>query len=157
MSAALGLGLLLVAGEASRGPRDDPDPARQRPGFLDAGELPAPAPPLTHRVSSLVGPAVVFFTEDPANLCRELAKSRLEEKADLILVVRVGREACPYVQVSDADGQVARAYDMPRPSKGGFPVGYAVVDNKGMIRYRTLDPRAGHHLPEVRTIVEATT
>ncbi len=38
------LGGLLWLAQLSRGPLDDPDPARQRPGFLDAVGRPTPAP-----------------------------------------------------------------------------------------------------------------
>jgi hypothetical protein len=157
MTAALGLGVLLVAGEASREPRDDPDPVWQRPGFLDAGELPVPAPPLAPGVPPIGRPAVVFFTRDPANLCQALAKSRLAEKADLILV-GLGADGCPHVRsvVDDDDGHAARSYGMRSPEDGRYPVGYVVVDSKRAIRYRTLDPGVGQHLPEVGTMVEAT-
>lgn len=34
-------------------------------------------------------------------------------------------------------------------------MGYAVVDDEGQIRYRTLDPSMASELSEVRTIVKA--
>ena len=43
---AVGFGTLLALAQASGSTLDDPDPARQRPGFLDAGALPQPAPRL---------------------------------------------------------------------------------------------------------------
>jgi hypothetical protein len=57
--------------------------------------------------------------------------------------------------VEDSDGRLADRYGMRRPQDAGPPVGYAVVDGKGRIRYRTLDPDVAHELREVRTIVAA--
>lgn len=34
-------------------------------------------------------------------------------------------------------------------------MGYAVIDRRGLIRYRTLDPTVADHLGEVKTIVRA--
>ena len=156
MAAAIGLGLLLVLGRALKGGGDDPDPARQRPGFLDAEELPVPAPPRVPGVPAPGRRALVFFTRHPSILCRELARTTLDEKADLIVVAFGG--ACPEARaiIADDTGQKARAYGMPRPANGGYPVGYVVVDGHGMIRYRTLDPGVARHLPEVATMVKAT-
>lgn len=50
---------------------------------------------------------------------------------------------------------LAEAYGMRSPSDGGPPVGYAVVDGQGRIRYRTLDPTVATELPEVATILAA--
>ncbi len=47
---AVGFGALLAVARTSAGPLDDPDPAHQRPGLLDLGELPLPAPPVTEDV-----------------------------------------------------------------------------------------------------------
>lgn len=52
-------------------------------------------------------------------------------------------------------GGLARRFGMPSPVNGGAPVGYAVVDAAGRIRYRTLDPQVAGHLEEVDTILSA--
>jgi alkyl hydroperoxide reductase subunit AhpC len=73
--------------------------------------------------------------------------------------VRTGRPAprCPgLVVVADPDGRLAREYELRTPRGGDTPVGYAVVDSKGQIRYRTLDPNAAGRLDEVSTILTAT-
>jgi alkyl hydroperoxide reductase subunit AhpC len=57
--------------------------------------------------------------------------------------------------LGDPDGAVAKAYGMRVPRGGGPPVGYAVVDAAGAIRYRTLDPAVAERLREVGTIVSA--
>lgn len=66
-----------------------------------------------------------------------------------------GRCAQTATVVSDPNGAVAQAYGMRRPRAGGAPVGYAVVDATGAVRYRTLDPEVVHRLGEVATMVEA--
>ena len=56
---------------------------------------------------------------------------------------------------ADPDGRLAAAYRMRRPRVGGPPVGYAVVDVDGTIRYRTEDPWVVNGLDKVLTIVGA--
>ena len=58
-------------------------------------------------------------------------------------------------RTSDPDGSVAEAYGMRSPRGGGPPVGYALVDAHGAIRYRTLDPDVADQLGEVGTMVGA--
>ena len=57
--------------------------------------------------------------------------------------------------LGDPDGAVAKAYGMRVPRAGGPPVGYAVVDAAGAIRYRTIDTAVAERLREVGTIVSA--
>lgn len=142
------------------GALDDPDPAWQRPGFLDAGELPAPAPNVAPNVPATTRPAVVFFAraDGMEKLCRALAENRLAGRAAIALVVggtpSGGCDAAAAV-VADPEGDLAEAYGMRRPRDGGPPVGYAVVDAAGDIRYRTLDPAVADRLDEVATMVAA--
>jgi len=160
LAAAVGLALLLGLARAAQGPLDDPDPAWQRPGFLDAGDLPAPAPRVTPAVPAAGRPTVVFF-ERPnhlAQLCRALAASPLAQRAATAVVVAgpgSGRCDAATATVSDPDGTVAEAYSMPTPRDGGPPVGYAIIDRTGTIRYRTLDPAVADQLAEVSTMVAA--
>ncbi len=58
--------------------------------------------------------------------------------------------------IPDTAGQIANGYQMRRPRDGGPPVGYAIVDSSGSVRYRTLDPTVWKHLKEVQTIWNAT-
>ncbi len=156
VAAAAGFGLLLAVARTSQGPLDDPDPAWQRPGFLDAGDLPVPAPPgLAVRGRT----TVVFFvrSDGGSELCQALEAGRLAEKAAAAVVVadRTPGACAAAAVVADADGAVADSYGMRRPRGGGPPVGYAVVDAAGAIRYRTLDPGVAGRLGEVRTIAAA--
>ncbi len=160
LGVAVALGLLLAVARAAEGPLDDPDPAWQRPGFLDAGELPAPAPMVTPGVPAPGHPAVVFFerADRMGELCRALAASSLPGTTATAIVVAGGPPAgCEAARaiVADPEGDVAEAYGMRPPRGGGPPVGYAVVDGAGEIRYRTLDPEVADQLDEVSTIVAA--
>ena len=161
LTAAIGLGLLLAVARATRGPLDDPDPAWQRPGFLDAGDLPVPAPGVAPGLPARGRSTVVFFerTGRLPELCRALAESGIKEKAAAVVVAvdRAGTHTCAGADaiVDDPDGVLAAAYGMRRPRGGGRPVGYAVADSAGTIRYRTLDPAVADELGEVRTILDA--
>ena len=150
-------GALLGVARATRTGLDDPDPAWQRPGFLDAGPLPQPAPRLSAGLPRPGRPAVVFFVrpEGVAELCHSLATHRLGQSAELVIVVS-GPGRCPGVTaLEDPSGALARAYGLRDPRNGAIPVGYAVVDGQGRIRYRTLDPTMAEELDEVDTVVGA--
>lgn len=154
--AAVGFAALLLIAEITRTPLDDPDQAYQRPGILDLGALPAPAPPVIPGVPEPGTPAVVFFTRPggATALCSALAAARLD--ADVIVVSPGELPGCDAVPVvTEAARQIATSYRMREPADGGAPVGYAVVDTEGQIRYHTLDPTTADELSEVATILEA--
>ena len=160
MGVAVGFGLLLAFARAAEGPLDDPDQAWQRPGFLDAGELPAPAPTVAPGVPPPGRSTVVFFVRPDglAELCHALSASGLPTRtAAAVVVPQSTSDRCQPVAavVDDPDGAVDEAYGLRRPRGGGPPVGYAAVDAAGTIRYRTLDPELADHLDEVATIVTA--
>lgn len=151
------LGALLGVGRATRTGLDDPDPAWQRPGFLDAGPLPQPAPRLSADLPRPGRPAVVFFVrpEGVAGLCRSVAAHRLGQSAEVVIVVS-GTGRCPgATALEDPSGTLAAAYGLRHPRDGATPVGYAVVDGQGRIRYRTLDPTMAEELDEVDTMLGA--
>lgn len=154
------LGLLFVIGEASIRGGDDVDPARQRPGILDLGELPLAAPELAPGVPARGQPSVVFFVgrNRPA-LCRELAGRRwLPASTQVYVVTDQRRDGCGGTSVGLVEHSVARAamaYGLARPRDGGAPLGYAIVDSIGRIRYRTLDPVADSLMAEVDTMLAA--
>ena len=157
LGVAVLFGALLGVARATRTGLDDPDPAWQRPGFLDAGPLPQPAPRVTEDLPRPGRPAVVFFVrpEAIADLCHSLATYRLDESADLVMVVS-GTGRCEGVTtLEDPSGAAARAYGLRHPRNGATPVGYAVVDGQGRIRYRTLDPTVAQELDEVDTMLGA--
>lgn len=159
--AALGFGLLLGLSEYARNPLNDPDPAQQRTGLLlPAGRYPAPVVDgraLTARRT------LIFFTRslERQPLFHDLAdQSDLVRNADLVVVTRDGSR--PIISegitqfVTDLDGSLAEAFGLDQPIDGGAPVGYAIVDSQGYVRYRTLDPDFMHRANEIKLMLGAT-
>jgi hypothetical protein len=159
LGVAVVTGILLAVSRAATGPLDDPDPARQRPGLLDVGELPKPAPPVTEDIPVAGRPAVVFFARpsELEPLCGALADFDPPQPSEVAVVVVGEGGRCPQgiPVVDDREGELAAGYGLPAPRDNGPPVGYAVVDATGDIRYRTLDPNVGSLLGEVSTILRA--
>jgi len=153
LAAAVGFGLLLTMA-SGRGPLDDPDPARQRSGFVDGGGMTAPG--IAAGVPAPGRRAVVFFVRPGqiGPLCRALPASSPGAKASLAVVVSSPAD-CPGQKTLVVDsGGIARRFGMPTPVDGGPPVGYALIDSAGRIRYRTLDPRGAGGLDEVATVLD---
>lgn len=157
LAAAVGFGVLLAVARGFEGPLDDPDPAYQRPGFLDLGPLPEPAPEVRPGLPAPGRPAVVFFVRETGarELCRAVAGADLARHADVAVVVAGDAPVCDGLAVVSDAGRLARAFGLRQPDDGGAPVGYAMVDEQGRIRYRTLDPTVADELDEVATILEA--
>ncbi len=160
LAVAGGLGLLLVLAAAAKGPLDDADPAYQRPGILDLGELPVPAPTVAQGLPAPGRAAVVFFVrpDQLKPLCDALQGIELHRQPDLAVVVAGSFGPCnaEATVVADPHARLADSYGLRAPQGGGAPAGYAVVDGVGMIRYRTLDPEVTDLLDEVETILRAT-
>ncbi|MFP5377084.1 MAG: hypothetical protein ACLGIO_09950 [Acidimicrobiia bacterium] len=158
-AAAVGFAALLVLADAAGGPLHDPDPARERPGVLDLDGLPAPAPQVVAGVPAPGRRAVVFFArpDGVAALCGALARGPLPSDVDVAVVASGDGASCGAgaALVVDPTVTYARRFGLDVPRDGGAPVGYAVVDAGGRIRYRTLDPGVGTRLGEVATIVAA--
>jgi hypothetical protein len=156
LAAVVAMGAVLVVSRATQSPGDDVDPARQRPGILDLGPLPVAAPTLSNGVPAPGDPTVVFFAgSQAADLCAELPGADLDDVT--VVVVAADAGACgPGVVVPETSGRkAAEAFGLPSRRDGGVPVGYAIVDAKGQIRYRTLDPSVAGLLDEVATMVDA--
>lgn len=156
---AVGFGALLIVARSTEAPLDDPDPAYQRPGLLDLGELPRPAPAVADDVPAPGNEAVVFFVRPDGleALCDAVAAVDFDGEPDLVAVVAgpVGSCAGDLPVVADPAGRLAEGYGLREPADGGPPVGYAVVDPAGQIRYLTLDPEVDDLLSEVDTILGA--
>lgn len=143
------------------GPLDDPDPADQRPGFLTAAAearelsgLALPGDPVGRRA------VLVAFDRSPPPARRYA--SALAGVPDAIAVVLViPREPATRTRpgrgrlLVDPEGRVAEAMGIHRPSDGGPPMGYAVLDADGRVRYATLDPSYLDHGDESALIAEA--
>lgn len=155
------MGMALLLSMSVYDPLADPDPALQRPGFLDAEQAAAIAPEVVQGIPSHDRRAVIFFdrqipkAEDLQKL-KELQGSLKNTDIALVVDNPAGQLASPLPIISDKNARLARAYKLNQPNDGGYPVGYAVVDSKGLIRYPTLDPNYIDLLDEVLTIVKAT-
>lgn len=155
VSAVLLSGLLAV-GRLTRTSGDDPDPGRQRPGILDLGALPQPAPEVPG-VDLPAGQAAVVFLAPGATagqLCARLDDHELD--AEVVIVTDTAPGDCGDLAVAVAAADVARigrAFGLPDPLRDPAPTGYVLVDADGQIRYRTLDPLAAELLDEVATML----
>ncbi|MEO5678279.1 MAG: hypothetical protein ABIS47_01280 [Acidimicrobiales bacterium] len=158
LTAALGFVVLLSVAQRLEGPLDDPDQAEQRVGFLDQAPLPLPAPMVTAGLPAVGRPSVVLFLRphDAAHECRDVA-GRVATSSAVLVVVLAGPAACPGISavLVDPTGRTATTYGMRVPADGGPPVGYAVVDDRARVRYRTLDPDPAAHSGEVTTMLAA--
>ena len=154
--AAVAIGALLVVADSTASPRDDPDPAQQRPGILDGDGLPARVPDIAAQLVAPDQRAVVFFdrADHASQLCAALGRGEPLGDVHLVVVVQGGALECAGVSaIDDPGGHIAAAIGMRTPRDQGPPVGYAVIDRQNRIRYRTLDPSLD--LDEARTIVDA--
>lgn len=156
---ALVLGGILVAARVLRMPGDDVDPGRQRPGILDLGPLPEPAPEVAGVALPPGRRSVVFFAraDSVAALCQALSDDEALRDESVVILSGTRTSACaPRVRVTQVDVRVAaNAFGLPRPRGDVAPTGYAIVDRRGQIRYRTLDPVAPALLDEVATMLRA--
>ena len=156
--AAVGvLGALVVVSVLARTGGDDPDQGRQRPGILDLGDLPAPAPPLPGVEVGGRNTVVFFAGRRISELCRALEEPPEALATTRVIVVADDAPGCasPIVRVDMAATAAAARYGLAKPRDGGAPLGYAIVDGEGRIRYRTLDPHAPSLLAEVATMLRA--
>ena len=152
------VGVMMGATQLRVDPLDDPDPAHQRPGLLDLDSLPAPAPILPD-LEYHGGPTLFVFARESQPPCSWLDALEIARAAVVLAIGApegaAGRAGCPGLQgVADPWG-LAREVGMRTPRDGGFPVGYAIVDADGLLRYRTLDPDMAHLVDEINTMIEA--
>ena len=158
LTAVLVFGGLTVASRAASAPLADPDPAYQRPGFLDV--IPAyPAASLGVDIPAPNTRSVVFFTRPQleSELVSALTADRTLQAAARMVVVVCGNAASAAavapgsiaVIAQGASCPAATLYKMRTPRDGGPPVGYAIVSSAGLVRYSTLDPEVTSLLDEV--------
>ncbi|MBJ7608867.1 MAG: hypothetical protein JF887_05485 [Candidatus Dormibacteraeota bacterium] len=156
LAAVLVFGGLTAYSRAVSAPLADPDPAYQRPGFLDV--IPAyAAPPLGVNLPVPHARSVVFFTRPQLEqdlLSSVGADASLQSAARMVVVVCGPGAAATSagsiaVVAQDVTCPAAGLYKMRSPRDGGAPVGYAIVSSSGMVRYSTLDPEVTRLLDEV--------
>jgi hypothetical protein len=129
---AVGFGALLVAARSAEGPLDDPDPAYQRPGLLDLGALPRPAPPVTGGVPAPGSEAVVFFVRPDGlhPLCDAAAGADFDGEPDLVVVV-VGPAGSCAGGVPGVDDGCGPAGQVDAQEGGGHEVLLAELAEQG--------------------------
>ena len=151
------LGALVAVSVLTRSGGDDPDQGRQRPGILDLGELPAPAPRLPGLEVGGRTTVVFFAGRRTSELCQALQEPPEAFAMARLVVVAEDAPGCapPVIRVAMAAADAAQRFGVPRPRDGGAPLGYAIVDAERRIRYRTLDPHAPSLLAEVVTMLRA--
>ncbi|MGH3666398.1 MAG: hypothetical protein ACRDU8_09995 [Egibacteraceae bacterium] len=149
---------VVLAGTPRPGPLDDPDPARQRTGVPIptetapvAVDLRLPADPVGKR------PVAVVFDRTVPDAARLRAWAQaMPSSIEVVLVVPSrGAAQGPLPVLADPRGRIADSFGMPRPVDAGPPVGYALLDRQGRVRYRTLDPQYLAHRFELRPMLRA--
>ncbi len=163
--AAVVLAGAILTEQAARGPLDDPQPARQRPGILTPAAISPPAVEVGDDSPTPGFRTVVFFLRDGQYPALVQALQRWDflgqggrtSPVDLLSVSAREPEGEGVITPvgSDPTGSIARTFGMPVPRDGGPPVGYAIVDTEFRVRYATLDPEVFDHLDEVATMLEA--
>jgi hypothetical protein len=157
LAVALSMGVALAVAEHQRNALKDPDQAWERTGLLLAAK--------TYQAPSLGvapgRPVVVFFARSLSDryLLHDLAdQSDLASMAALVVVTPDGSR--PLIEtsiqrfVSDGDGSLATAAGLHRPIDGGYPVGYALIDSDGYLRFRTLDPGFEQRSWEIKLLLK---
>ena len=154
------MGILLLLSSSKPMAADDPDLAYQRPGFL----LPATlvAPKLTNSIPRTGRRTVVLLERTaPKKLFDDQKfEKQLASKADLVLITldgtKIADEPLIKAQIVDSNKMLASKL-IPRNSvDAGYPIGYAIVDSKGFLRYYTLDPFFGTMSDEIEIMLRAT-
>jgi hypothetical protein len=153
LGVAVILGSLQLIAQQSYSKQDDPDQAKQRPGFVSEQRETAP---------SLAGvaygnrPTVIIFDRMSMNssVFHDLAdQAIISDRANLIFVTESDMKPTILGGVkatfTDSDESIAKKYHFDTPTDGGYPVGYVIIDSKGIIRYRTLDPNYMHNADEI--------
>lgn len=130
----VGAGLLIES--ATRNGLDGANPIRERVGFAFDEGFPVPS---ISGVTEGKRTAVLFVrpARAPA-ICRWAARAPV--KGVTMVVVAPERVSCSGVTVNvDKNRKLARGFGMRRSEDGGYPVGFAILDSRGGLRYNTLD------------------
>lgn len=150
---AIVLGGLQYISQASYSKQDDPDQAKQRPGYVTNQSEKAPD---IDGLSYSVRPTVIIFDRMAmgSSVFHDLAdQAIIADRANLILVSRSGMQPPILGGVkntfADSNEVIANKFHFDSPTDGGYPIGYVIIDSKGFIRYRTLDPLYMHHGDEI--------
>ncbi len=155
---AIVLAILVLRSVPESGPLDHADKAEQRTGILipsseahDATELDLPGDPVGQ-----VRTVVVFDRTAPDSGRYRRWVQALPRRTETVLVLPRPTAADHSGKVvTDDSKRIADALRMDTPQDDGFPVGYAVLDRAGRLRYKTLDPAYLAHPSEAATMAGA--
>lgn len=157
LASASVLSVVVIALVGGPGPLDDPHQGDQRAGFLiDADEardirsLGLPGRPVGRRPLLLA-----FARQPPSAQAVRTALAGVPDAFARFLVLPEAATARPVPTIADPSGRIAQAVGIAEPKDGGAPIGYAMVDASGRVRYVTLDPRWPDHADEIELIAEA--
>lgn len=94
----------------------------------------------------------LFYVNEPAPFAEQLGVT--PGRVTLLLVCAAcSAPAVDADVVTTADAAIARSYGL-LTADGRVGPGYAIVDVRGSVRYRTFDPRPGDHGDEIRVLVD---
>ena len=134
-AAAVALGAGLLIEHAMRNGIDAANPIRERIGMAAYSAFPAP------KVSGTVQgkrTAVLFVRPEQAHsVCTWASEGHVGDVA--MVVVAPEKVDCGNVPLTiDPDRRLADGFGMRRAKDGGYPVGFALLDGSGGLRYNTL-------------------
>jgi hypothetical protein len=135
VAAAVVLGAGLLIEEATRNPLDAANPIRERIGMAGYSSMPVP------KVAGTVEgerTAVLFVRAAQADSVCTWASQRHLGKVTMVVVAPEDVDCKGVPLTVDADRKLADAFGMRKPKDGGYPVGFALLDSAGGLRYTTL-------------------
>ncbi len=158
--AAIAIGVVVLYVVRDPGPLDSPDEGAQRNGLVipaadatRAGEIGLPSEPIGRRPVLLI-----FDRQAPRERLAQLI-AQLPRNAAVVLALPAGAARATRLEgallAMDSSRKLAGAVGLPAPSDGGPPIGYAVIDDDALVRYRTLDPLYLDHADEIATMLGA--
>lgn len=156
------LAVLMLGVISDPGPRDDPEPGRQRPGLLTDPEDAVVFRDLV-LPGDQQGPRTVLLLFDRGGHPRQRVAAVLAALPENVALVAVvpspGLGASSSLAgvdvVVDPGRRIADAVGLRAPGDGGFPTGYALIDQERRVRYATLDPGYVEHAFEIHILAEA--
>jgi hypothetical protein len=133
--AAIVLGGGLIVEDVTRNGMDAAEPIRERIGMASYRSFPAPQ---VAGVVPGVRSAILFVRPEQAESVCSWAAGRPIGNLTMVVVSPENLD-CKGVPLSlDPDRELADGFGMRRPKDGGYPVGFALLDSQGGLRYTTL-------------------
>jgi hypothetical protein len=134
-AAAVVLGGGLLIEQATRNGMDAANPIRERIGMASYDSFPAPD------VAGTVDgerTAVLFVRPEQADSVCTWASGGHVQDVTMVVVAPQNTDCKGVPLTVDADRKIADGFGMRKPKDGGYPVGFALLDSDGGLRYTTL-------------------